>query len=81
MAFPLKMYSKFSLTKIDFGWPDVEIGREMANGQLLLLGLYMYVCMYVCIYAHIYVCMYICTYICMYVLVVCDIDNMNTYIS
>ena len=33
MAFPLKMYSKF-------GWPNVEIGWKMGNGQLLFLGLF-----------------------------------------
>ena len=27
------------LTKIDLGWPNVEIGRKMANDQLLFLAL------------------------------------------
>ena len=30
---------------MDFGWPNSKIGRKIANGQLLLLALY--VCMYV----------------------------------
>ena len=25
--------------KMDFGWPNVEIGWKMANGQLLFLAL------------------------------------------
>jgi len=26
---------------MDFGWPNVEIGWKMANGQLLFLALHM----------------------------------------
>ena len=35
---PLKMYSKFG--RLDFGQPNVEIGRKMSTGQLLFLALY-----------------------------------------
>ena len=31
---------------MDFGWPNVEIGRKMANGQLLFLALVCAVCVY-----------------------------------
>ena len=27
---------------MDFGWPNAEIGRKMANGQLLFLALLVY---------------------------------------
>ena len=27
---------------MDFGWPNVEIGRKMTNGQLLFLALHVY---------------------------------------
>ena len=27
-------------TKMDFGWPNTEIGWKMANGRLLFLALY-----------------------------------------
>jgi len=26
---------------MDFGWPNVEIGQKMANGQLLFLALHL----------------------------------------
>jgi len=32
---------------MDFGWPNVEIGQKMANGQLLFLALYRYSNIYV----------------------------------
>ena len=28
--------------QMDFGWPNAEIGRKMANGQLLFLALVLY---------------------------------------
>ena len=28
---------------MDFGWPNVDIGHKMANGQPLFLTLYVYV--------------------------------------
>jgi len=36
IAIPLKMCY---LTKMDFGWPNVEIGQKIANGQPLFLAL------------------------------------------
>ena len=35
--FPLKC--RVNLTKMDFGWPNVDIDQKMANGQLLFLAL------------------------------------------
>ena len=41
VSFPMKMYSKFGQPKwILVSHLNVEIGRKMANGQLLFLGLY-----------------------------------------
>ena len=40
IAVPLKMYRKIWPTKMDFGRPNAEIGRKMANGRLLFLALY-----------------------------------------
>ena len=39
IAIPLKMYGPI---KIDFGWPNAEIGRKMASGRLLFLALSMH---------------------------------------
>ena len=72
-------------TKSNFGWPYVEIGQKMADGQLPFLALY--VCMYymyACMHAHIYACMYtmhVCRhmymwmYVCTYVYVHIHVDR------
>ena len=44
---------------MDFGWPNVESGRQMANGQLLFLHSTVYIHTYVCMYVHTYICVYI----------------------
>ena len=36
---PIENVWEIWLIKIDFGWPNAEIGRKMANGQLLFLAL------------------------------------------
>ena len=39
LLLPIKNVQEIWLTKMDFGRPNSEIGRKMANGQLLFLAL------------------------------------------
>ena len=39
IAVPIKNVQEIWPTKMDFGWPNAEIGRKMANGRLLFLAL------------------------------------------
>ena len=39
IAVPIENVQEIWPTKMDFGWPNAEIGRKMANGRLLFLAL------------------------------------------
>ena len=43
------------LTKMDFGWPNVEIGQKMVNDQLSFLVLCVHAWMHTCTYVRRYV--------------------------
>ena len=39
---PIENVQEIWPTKMDFGWPNAEIGQKMANGPLLFLALCYY---------------------------------------
>ena len=52
IAIPLKMCSKAGRpNSMDFGRPNAEIGRKMANGWLLFLALYSGFIHMICLYS------------------------------
>ena len=39
IAVPIENVQEIWPIKMDFGWPNAEIGQKMANGQLLFVAL------------------------------------------
>ena len=74
---------------MDFGPPNAEIGRKMANGQMLFLALvHVHACVRVCMYKHVCtacVCVCVCVCACMYMhtcaACVCARTYYHTYVE